>query len=141
MKHLLTSTIIAVLIASLVAVGLVFCCPLADVKAENDIGTIPPRLFQSEAELEQWLEPYGIHRGQDCDDAALELYHDALQDGYILWPVPVYKGKVMNEPVIPTKLSGKRHFGLWTWIGNDIYYVDLQLKAPHYVKLKYTWLD
>ncbi|KKM70639.1 hypothetical protein LCGC14_1438690 [marine sediment metagenome] len=136
MKHLLTSTIII-----LIALGLVFSGSMADVRAENDIGTITPRLFQSESELEAWLEPYGIHRGQDCDDAVLELYHDALRDGYILWPAPVYKGKVMGELVIPTKLSGKRHFGLWTWIGNDIYYVDLVLKAPHYVKLKYTWLD
>ncbi len=99
------------------------------------------RLFRSVIELEGWLSQYPTTRGRDCDDAALWLIEEAKQDGFILWAAPVYRGKMMGETVVPNYLAVKRHFGMWTWIGNDIYYVDLILKPPHYVKLQYTWLD
>ncbi len=100
-----------------------------------------PRPFLNEKELKDWLEPYGIHRGQECEDAALDLFWEAFNDGYLVWPVPVYNGRLMGEKVIPLAESGKRHFGSWAWAGNYLYYVDLRLKAPHYVRLTKMGLE
>lgn len=100
-----------------------------------------PRPFLNEAELREWISEYPIRRGGDCDDQALRLFWDAWNDGYLVWPCPVYNGYVMGEKVISTYLSGKRHFGSWAWAGNHIYYIDLRMLEPQYKRLERTWLD
>ena len=99
---------------------------------------IVPRWFKSEEELKIWLSKYPMWGGLDCDDLQEMLMFDAFKDGFIITPIPVFYGKVFDEPVLNVGISGVLDFGAWTWIGNDIFYVDLRLKLPHYKKLSYT---
>ena len=128
---MIKNTIIAVLLIALVI----------SIGANAVLAQGMPRPFLNEKELKEWLEPYWMHYGQDCEDAALDLFWEAFEDGYLVWPTPVYNGRLMGEKVIPLAESGKRHFGSMAWAGNYIYYIDLQLPHPHYKKLIFTWLD
>ena len=99
---------------------------------------IAPRWFESEQELKTWLSKYPTYGGLDCDDLQEMLMFDAFRDGFIITPIPVFYGKVFDEPVLNVGISGVIDFGAWTWIGNSLYFVDLRLRLPHYKKLSYT---
>lgn len=102
---------------------------------------IVPRWFNSEAELKTWLAQYPTYGGLDCDDLQETLMFNAFKDGFIITPIPVFYGKVFDEPVLNVGISGMIDFGAWTWIGNDLFYVDLRLKLPHYKKINTVWRD
>lgn len=99
---------------------------------------IVPRWFKSEEELKTWLSKYPIWGGLDCDDLQEMLMFDAFKDGFIITPIPVFYGKVFDEPVLNVGISGVIDFGAWSWIDNSLYYVDLRLKLPHYRKITVT---
>ena len=91
---------------------------------------IMPKWFESVEELEEWREENGFilfvgdgsdPEAQDCDDYVEELMQRAFKAGYLLFPCPVWNGKVMGERVIE---GYREHVGCWTWIGNDIYYIE-----------------
>ena len=97
-----------------------------------------PRWFNSEDELREWLDPFPTWGNPDCDDLQEYLMFEAFKAGFIITPIPVWYGMVFNEPVLNVGISGLIDFGAWTWIGNDLYYVDLRLPYTHYNKLSYT---
>ncbi len=99
-----------------------------------------PRPFLNKLEFTTWLKGYGRRGGADCEHLALELFHDAYKDGYLVWPIAVYNQRIAGEKVVPRSF-GKRHFGNWTWAGNYLYYVDLALSPPFYKRIKDFWLD
>ena len=100
-----------------------------------------PRWFKSEEELKIWLSKYPMWGGLDCDDLQEMLMFDAFKDGFIITPIPVFYGKVFDEAVLNIGISGVLDFGAWTWISNDLFYVDLRLRLPHYKKIQTVWRD
>lgn len=100
-----------------------------------------PKWFESEEELYQWYEdnspawltPNGFGARPECDDYAEEMMERGFRTGRLLLPCPVWNGKVMGERVID---GYREHAGCWTWIGNDIYYIEPQPCANPIVKLK-----
>lgn len=104
-----------------------------------------PKWFESEQELRDWYEDNKIGwltvrdatdpELQDCDDYVEELMDRAFRTGYLLFPVPVWNGKVMGERVVETY---EAHVGLWTWIGNDIYYIEATPSDEPIKKLRIT---
>lgn len=94
------------------------------------------RYFESEQEFRDWLGVLMLPPEFDCDDYAERTFERALKDGYIVWPAPVYKGKLYGERVYP---SNERHVGVWTWIGNEFYYGEPQ--TGEVIKLENTWRD
>lgn len=57
----------------------------------------------------------------DCDDVAEAWQREALADGYLVSQQIIEYGKLLGERVSETK---KKHDGILTMIGNDIYYLD-----------------
>lgn len=138
MKHLLTSTRRDFLkggIAALV-VSAMSATPVKALGIPKDL----PQPFIDNLEFTTWLKGYGRRAGADCEHLALELFHDAYADGYLVWPVAVFRQKVAGEKVIP-KSFGVWHFGNMTWVGNYLFYVDLAIAPPFYKRIQKFWLD
>ena len=87
--------------------------------------------FKSEAELREWTQDHQIgvlivgdgqdSRKQDCDDYAEMLCTWAECDGYKMWVCPVRHGYVYDDYVYSRPGF---HVGCWTWIGNEMYYIE-----------------
>ena len=92
-----------------------------------------PRWFNSLEELTTWywMTQAVIVRWSfwDCDDWAIELQRQALEDGYLLPLAPVYMNRIFDT-YLPFGFA-EAHVGNWTLIGNDWYYVEPQpVKNP-----------
>ena len=93
------------------------------------------RPFSDREELDQWLEErsqsasirFQLHETVvDCDDFAIELQNEALDDGFII-SFEIISGDEYNELFcIPLPEDQSLHAINLSIIGNDVYYIEPQ---------------
>ena len=139
MKHLILSSIIALLLTALAVSTADGVIDFHQIKQGN------LRYFESEQVLREWVETHKLSvvlissngcwnltdrfpgdPRYDCDDYAEDLRRLAEADGYILTPVPVENGQIWGVQVIYSDYYTrmKRTVGNWTMVGNTYYYVE-----------------